>query len=254
MIVDVHVHAEPGATELNPAVARAAQRLGIERLCVSSLGDWSYVPTTQQCVAANDQTLALMRRHPDLVWGLCYVNPAAEPIWRGNTEHGWRQEVERCLQEGMVGIKLWVAVRCASAPARALIEHAIERDVPVQLHTWWKMTGNLPHESRPEEAAELSRLYPQAKLIVAHLGGDWQRGVAALRDTNACADTSGSIVERGMIERAVAVLGADRVIFGSDSAGATLAGTLAKITGARIGEEDKRKVLGLNALRLLARC
>jgi len=133
------------------------------------------------------------------------------------------------------------------------VEYAIARDVPVLLHAWWKATGNLANESAPEDVAELARLYPQAKLIMAHLGGDWQRGVAALSDTTACVDTSGSIVERGMIERAVKRLGADRVIFGSDSAGGALAVAYAKVTGAQISDEDKQKVLGDNFVRLLGR-
>jgi predicted TIM-barrel fold metal-dependent hydrolase len=51
---------------------------------------------------------------------------------------------------------------------------------------------------------------------------------------------------------AVREAGANRVIFGSDMPGRSLASQLAKVTGAEISEADKERVLGSNLRRLVA--
>jgi len=224
---------------------RLADRLGIDVLCLASLGRWAYLPTQAECIEANRQTLAIMRAYPQRIWGWCYVTP---------TQAGWADEVRRCLEEfGMIGIKLWVSNRCTDAATRPLVEMAIAYEVPVLMHAWWKATGNIPSESTPEQFASLARLYPQAKLIMAHLGGDWLRGLSAVAQTTAYVDTSGSLIELGMIERAVQELGAGRVIFGSDLYGVSLAVALEKVVGSSIPDEAKSAILGDNFLKLVNR-
>ena len=64
-------------------------------------------------------------------------------------------------------------------------------------------------------------------------------------------DMSGFDPERGIVEKAVEVLGAERVLFGSDAPGRSYAAQLAKVQYADISEDDKALVLGGNAARLL---
>ena len=55
--------------------------------------------------------------------------------------------------------------------------------------------------------------------ILAHIGGggDYNHTYAAIRDVpNIVADTSGSGVDRGMLDEAVAALGSQRLLWGSD--------------------------------------
>ena len=54
-----------------------------------------------------------------------------------------------------------------------------------------------------------------------------------------------------MVEMAVRELGAERVIYGSDFGGRSLASQLAKVYGADIPAEAKRLILGGNIRRLL---
>jgi predicted TIM-barrel fold metal-dependent hydrolase len=241
LVIDCHVHTEGGG--LDPRLIRHAERLGVDRLVVSSLGSWAYEPTHEDCQQANRDLRKLTLDYPGLVLGLAYVNPC-------HPEAGG--EFERCVAEwGFVGLKLWVACRVTDDRVRPLLAKARGLRVPVQHHAWYKITGNLPHESYPHEVARAAAQFPEVQFIMAHIGGDWLRGIAAVRhQPNISVDTSGSIVEDGMIEAAVTALGARRVLFGSDAHGGDLAVNLAKIAGARIPVRARRLILGGNFARL----
>ncbi len=55
----------------------------------------------------------------------------------------------------------------------------------------------------------------------------------------------------GFVEMAVRELGAERIIYGSDSGGRSFASQLAKVYGARIPEAARRLILGENLKRLM---
>jgi len=245
-IIDCHVHPEAG--ELRPELVARAERLGVGRLCLSSLGrEWSYQPTPEACAQGNDDVAGLMRRYPGLVLGFCYLNPAYP--------EQARSELRRGVEElGMVGLKLWVATTADDPRVFPLVEQAIAYRIPVLQHAWHKITGNLPHESEPRHVAALARRYPEADIIMAHVGGNWRLGTAAIRDCpNVRVDTSGSIMDLGLVEHAVAELGAARVLFGSDAHGVDLAAALGKVLAADLDQADRALVLGGNMQALLDR-
>jgi len=245
MIIDCHVHLS--GRELEPELVETAARLGVDRLCVSSVGSWAYEPAPEDFIAANNDVAALQRRYPGLVLGFCYLSPAHP--------REAAAELRRGIEElGMVGLKLWVAAVANDPLVFPLVEQAICYHIPVLQHAWLKTTGNLPHESTPAQVAELARRYPEADIIMAHLGGEWRRGIAAVRGCpNVAVDTSGSIMELGMVEQAVAELGAKRVIFGSDAHGVDLPAALGKVLDAEITPAQRRQVLGGNMADLLAK-
>jgi len=132
----------------------------------------------------------------------------------------------------------------------ALIE---SRCVIVQ-HTWFKTGGKQsPGESTPADLAILARRYPEQKFICAHAGGEWERGIRAVRShVNVLVETSGFDATAGFIEMAVRELGSRRIVFGSHLPSRSLGTELAKIIGADISEQDRRLILGENFRRLLA--
>lgn len=244
-IIDAHVHLFSSADiTVNEELIRQANLNNIEWLCISSLGrKWKYVPSMKDCIQANNDVLRFMKMHSDRVLGWCYINPR---------EDGAIKEIERCIAKGMIGIKLWVACRANEPPVFRVIEKAIDLNVPVLQHSWFKATGNLPHESTPYDVATLAKEYPDAKIIMAHLGGDWELGLKAVRDCeNVYVDTSGNYPEMGMIEAAVKELGAKRVIFGSDAPGRNFCVEISKIMAAEIEQKEKECILKFNMLQLL---
>jgi uncharacterized protein len=249
MILDVHTHLAglPGVTP-DDRMARLlefADRFGVDRVCVSMGLAWLAVPTPADFRRQNDQVLDALEHWSERAFGFAYLNPhfVDESL----------AELDRCVARGpMVGVKLWIARRCADARIDPIVRRAVELKAVVFQHTWWKATGNQPGESTPADLAALAARHPDATLIAGHTGGDWERGVRAIRPLpNVYADLAGSDPTAGITEMAVRELGADRVLFGSDAPGRSFASQLAKVTGADIAEDAKRLILGQNLERLL---
>src|ERR1041385_2556609 len=109
MIWDAHCHLS-GVTGDTPEARLAkllefADRMGIERLCVSMGLKWSYGPSPEDLRRQNDEVLRAVSRFPDRAFGFVYLNP--------NHVEASLAELDRCVRDGpMVGAKLWVARHC----------------------------------------------------------------------------------------------------------------------------------------------
>lgn len=254
MVIDAHEHIYwPGISKVDTddwshdrPLVEAADALGIDVLVCSCLPARPSTPETFR--AANDRLIKAMKVFPGRIWGYVYVNPGytCEAI----------AEIERCMQvQDMVGVKLYNEYKCTDPVARPVIEKCIELNVPI-LHHQGHCTDPLPGQPNISDAgdlATLAKMYPEAKLIIGHIGGggDWEWCIrAAAEAPSLYADTSGSVVDEGMIEMAVKYLGADRLLFACD--GSMCAG-VGKLRGAQIIEADKKKILGENFLHLIGR-
>ena len=132
-----------------------------------------------------------------------------------------------------------------------LVRECARAKLPVLVHAWRKTTGNMPDESDPTDCAALARAVPEAKVIMAHIGGVFHVGVRAARTApSLLVDTSGSLNDNGMVERAVRELGAERVVFGTDLPGFG-ANNVGKVKGAAVGERERGLIFSGNILRLL---
>ncbi len=248
-IWDSHVHL--AGFEGNSAEAKTdnllefADRMGIARLAIFMGWPWAYSPTPEQMRKQNDQVLAALRHAPDRLFGYVYLNQAhaKESL----------EELRRCLVDGpMVGIKLWVARRCNDDSLDPILEEAVRWSAPIYQHTWIKTTGNLDGESTPEDLVLLAQRHPEAKLICGHSGGNWELGMRIIQKApSVMFEIAGADPTAGVTERAVAELGARRVLYGSDAGGRSLATQLSKIFGAEIPEEEKALILGGNLRTML---
>lgn len=249
MIWDAHCHLSgvPGDTpeERLARLLEFADRMGIERLCISMGMNWSYDPSPEDLRRQNDDVLRAVRRFPERAFGFVYLSPK-------HLETSLA-ELDRCVGDGpMAGVKLWVAQRCNTPELDPIVRRATELKAVILQHTYLKATGNLPGESTPADLAELARRHPDATFICGHTGADWEIGIPAIRDCkNVYADLCGSDSTAGFTEMAVRELGAERVLYGSDAGGRSFASQLAKVYGAQISERAKKLILGENLKRLL---
>jgi predicted TIM-barrel fold metal-dependent hydrolase len=222
-----------------------ADRMGIERLCVFMGYPFITDPTPAQFRQQNDDVLQALSHWHHRAFGFVYLNPkyVDESL----------AELERCVAHGpMVGVKLWVALRCNSPQLDPIIRRAAELKAVIFQHTWWKTGGNPPGESTPDDLAELARRFPQVRLICGHTGGNWERGIRVIRPLkNVSIDLAGSEPTAGYAEMAVRELGAERVIYGSDAGGRSFASQLAKVSGADIPDEAKRLIFSENLRRMM---
>ena len=145
------------------------------------------------------------------------------------------------------------AMTCTHPNFNPLVERIAELNGVIMQHTWFKTGGKQgPGESTPSELAELSARYPEQKFVCAHAGGEWERGIRAVRNSpNILVETSGFDATAGFIEMAVRDLGAERIIFGSHLPTRSLGTELGKVIGADISERDKKLILGENFRNLL---
>lgn len=252
MVIDCHSHlsGDGSAITLNfgrdAQILAAAERLGIDVLCVSILTRQR--PATPEGFREANRLLAdIVRHHPDKVFGYCYVNPgyrreALEEIRRGIEEYGF------------IGIKLYNEYKCTDPVVREVVELSIELKVPILHHAGHSHYFNAqqPNISDGGDLATLARQYPEAILICGHIGGggDWEWTIKALRDVpNVYLDTSGSVFDDGMIDMAARILGPERLLFGCDL---SFTAGVGKIRAAHLPEEAKRLIWGENMQRILA--
>ncbi|HEX9187488.1 MAG TPA: hypothetical protein VGB87_10475, partial [Vicinamibacteria bacterium] len=118
MLIDVHAHFLHDSTpradwrERNASRLRAGDRVGITVHVASILGSWghtspTYFPSPADLRYGNDFLLGLQRKHAARIRGYAAVNP-------NYTEHALG-EITRCLDAGMIGVKL-AASRRADDP------------------------------------------------------------------------------------------------------------------------------------------
>lgn len=239
---DAHTHLASIAgrtpTERMARVVGYANRLGIERVCVSMGMSFSHNPTPDVLRQQNDEVLEAIAHYHDRAFGFCYVSP----------EHADASlsELERCIEKGpMVGVKLWVARRAKDASLDRIVSRATELDAVILQHTWIKTNGSqLAGESTPMDLAALAGRHPRATFLCGHAGGTWELGIRAVRAVpNILVETAGGDPTVGLVEMAVRELGPRRVVFGSDAPGRSFASQLAKVTDADVSDQAKTLIL-----------
>ncbi len=226
----------------------AARQVGIKRLILCSLGysDMIPYPPVEEVRQGNEEVFGLIDRHPGFVYGLVYVNP-------NHTET--LSILEESFQHpGVVGIKLWISCRDEHGrldPIYPVFELATARKIPVLCHSFYRTGGNLSGELSPSDIAHLATRYPEARLVMAHMGGQWLWGVRAIKPyPNVWTDFSGSRAYFGSLEFAVRELGSDRVVYGSDAFIRAFAPMLAKVAASDLTLAAKRKIVWDNSAAL----
>lgn len=245
MIIDIHTHLWDGTFEENKRQLRKVCRdYDISQIVVSSLG--GYYPLEEEIDRLNRATYQFMQEEPSLVKGWCYVNPRNK-----NALDVLKQGIE---EYGMSGMKLWVATFCDDPLVFPLVEQCIAYHVPVLIHTFYKERGQLEYESLGSNVAALAKRYPQAKLLMAHLGANCLREIKPIRPyPNVRVDNSGSIFHRDDIEYVKKMIGADRIVYGTDMPLISYLLNYGQIEEADLTPQEKEQIYWKNAQKLLER-
>lgn len=231
----------------------AFRKARFEKACLFphvGIGTTSDSELEEQLKKRPELVLRPFERWPKLLLGMIQLNP--------NDVRGSLDALNRWLRDGpMLGVYFPgggpAAMTCTHPNLHPLIERIYELKGVIMQHTWFKTGGKQGNgESTPSELAELARRFPEQKFLCAHAGGEWEKGIRAVRDQpNILVETSGFDATAGFIEMAVRELGADRIVFGSHLPSRSLGTELGKVIGAEISEPAKKKILGENYRKLL---
>jgi hypothetical protein len=193
----------------------------------------------------NDQAYRAAERFPERI--VPYVTP--------NPNYGAdhvRAEIARWHPVGIRAFKLHPACHQYAVGGlnyRPVFEYAAERGLPVLSHSW---EGDAV--GGPTLLAALAGEYPSARFVIGHSASTWgmigQACEEVARHPNVYLDLCGSGMLYGALEHMVATAGADRILFGSDDPFLDPRPPLGRVLMARIGDDDKRLILGQNAREL----
>lgn len=263
--IDAHVHVDLGTSSMAAQQKIAgvlldyADRFGVEKLMLSKPVTRLHQGIPDGTVAAyrdhNDVVLAVMKMHPGRFAGNFTLNPL--------DRRAALDEIDRCLDQGMSGAKLYYQVKISDPSYAPILEKLIARKVVIHSHAEcqigvggyrMKYDGRKPLQvSIPEDFVEVARRYPEGVFQYAHIGGggDWEYMCKMLKNApNVYVDTSGSNNEEHLIDFAARQLGAGRLLFGSDNCYYQAIG---KVMASNLSEEDKRKVFFENYNNLLSK-
>jgi predicted TIM-barrel fold metal-dependent hydrolase len=242
MIFDMHMHIEQGSSlgwQVSAAdCIRAMDEAGVERSAVMTLSDLpGHNPRGLELIAE------ACHSYPDRLHGFVRLNPAYLETSR--------QLLKQAITElGFKGLKLH-PVSTLQHPGGAatidLVRYAGELGVPTLFHC-----GDEPL-STPLSIAQTAAACPDAIIILGHMGGYFHVDEAlevAERFPNIVLETS-AMPYPDKIHTAVARIGAERVVFGSDGPVSSPALERQKVVIASLGAGPAGLVLGGNAEKLL---
>jgi uncharacterized protein len=256
-LIDAHAHlhwhgSRDDFARYNASRLRAGQAMGISVHVASILGTWgrtspTYFASPADVSAGNDAMYGIVSDEPARVRAFVHVNP-------NHTDHALR-EIERGAALGAIGVKLSASRRADDRLVDPIASEAGRRGMPVLHHVWqhrqreWGM-------QEASDAIELTRLaarHPGTNFILAHIGGggDWAHTINVIRDVpNVFPDTSGSGVDRGMLDAYLDALGPQRLLWAADL---TLCTGLAKLRALEVigmSSDDLDDICWRNAQRI----
>ena len=230
MIIDVHTHnIQP--EDFSDFSLRAMERAGLALKPFSFETYAAHMRTVDRSIlfgvravasgwaCPNDRTAEWVRRDPDRIIGFAAIDPM---------EDDHLEELERGVEDlGLRGVKLYPVLGRYS-PADPLVfplyAEAQRRDLPVLLHVGTHPQPNaLLKHSLPLLIDEVAQVFPDLRIVIAHMAHPWQRECAVVlrKHPNVYADVSGGGWVRPYQAWQALVLMCewgvtDKLLFGSD--------------------------------------
>jgi predicted TIM-barrel fold metal-dependent hydrolase len=208
------------------------------------------------CVKTNDYILDSVSRYPTRLVGFCAIQPRA-----GDAAIA---ELERCAKAGARGIgELRSDVQgfnlADKTTMKPLVDAALKHNLIFLTHS----SEPVGHEYSGKGGITPDILYsfitgfPSLKLVCAHWGGGLPfyalMPEVAKALTNVFFDTAATVFlyKPEIFGHMRQIIGSDKILFGSDYPLMHQNRVLAQIQSSKLPEEDKARILGVNAQKLL---
>jgi len=208
------------------------------------------------CVKTNDYILDSVSRYPTRLVGFCAIQP------RGGDAA--IAELERCAEAGAKGIgELRSDVQgfdlTDGTAMKPLVDAALKHDLIFLTHS----SEPVGHEYSgkgsitPDILYSFITAFPNLKLVCAHWGGGLPFYALMSEVDKALAnvffDTAATVFlyKPEIFEQMSHIIRSDKILFGSDYPLMLQNRVLAQIQSSQLPEEDKARILGANAQKLL---
>lgn len=201
IIVDAHNHIgeRPGARQTGPELVAKMDQAGVDRGVIFPFVEGNFT---------NDAVKVAIDACPDRLIGYCAVNP-----WQPDAA----AEVRRCVKDwGFRGLKLHPTLNGFHLSDPKLVDPLFEEAQSLGIPIIAQGASDLYNS--PPEFAEMARRFPKVRLLMAHMGFFWSVDQAityAAALPNLILETSRAPIFE--ITTAVAALGPDKVVWGTDS-------------------------------------
>jgi predicted TIM-barrel fold metal-dependent hydrolase len=169
----------------------------------------------------NDYIIETVNKYPGRFIGFCCLDPFIK-----NAE----MEVERCIAAGLKGVgELFFHKRGIDNESiqalSPIMEICLEKDLPVLIHTN-EPIGHIYPGKTPNTLSQIYnmvRKFPKNKIILAHMGGGIfffnllkKEVKESLKNVYFDTAVSTLLYDNSMLPMAIDIIGADKIIFGSD--------------------------------------
>jgi len=240
VIIDGHCHLGHGNLKQQSAgdLLREMDRWDVDQAVIC--------PVEEQIILHNHEgnlaMLEAVRAHPDRFIGFAVANP-----WYGDKAV---DELRWAAEQGLRGLKLDSARQgffLCSPLVYPLIEVATEMGLPIYCHT------ATPIYALPMQLRWLAADFPEANFIMGHAAFPdyWFDVFPTVQNRpNIYVETS-LRASTAPLQEVARELGADRLIFGSNSPVSTVEVELAKVDALNLAPEEREWVLGKTMLKLL---
>jgi hypothetical protein len=243
LVIDCHAHMGPWldfhiAHNDARGMVEVMDRLGIDA-CVSS----PHVAIGPGYREGNRDVMAAADEFPGRIVPYVTINP-------NYPEAETREEIEHWHALGRLkAFKIHPACHSYKVDGPGygpMFEYAKEHSTPVLSHSWaGDALGGASLLSR------LSEEMPNVAFLIGHSASSWAMideacGEAKKRD-NVYLDLTGSGLLTQALETMVARVGAEKILFGTDIPFIDARPGLGRVLMARISDDEKRRILGLNA-------
>lgn len=193
----------------------------------------------------NQVSIEAVRRYPERLRAYCVANPNYPELMERDLDHF------EAYSDVYIGFKLlsdYHRVPLTDPRYRPVWEYADQRGLFVLAHTW----GDSPYDG-PSVVREVAERYPHVRLLLGHsCHGAWDAAVALARDfPNVYLELTAVFDDRGVIEKFVREVGAERLLFGTDLPWFDPHHAIGVLLSADITDDDRHAICHRNAERLL---
>ena len=241
LVIDAHMHVGKYYNFLMPskgipALIENARRIGITRLYGSSL-----LSIRNDAIAGNRMVIEAHETYPNVFFPYLVVKP--------NYPEETKEILDLAKSRNIKQFKIHDdgnAMTFDHPNYSPLYEYANDVGAVILAHTYGDMhVGPL---------TKVAREFHSLKILLGHSGitNEDSYYIAVRSFNNIFLETCNSLAGYGLIERLVRNAGAERVCFGTDMPFMSPDQQIGRILGARITDDEKRQILGLNAQELFS--